>query len=127
MSATVRDLIEALKPLLRERGDMQVCLKHPRHGVEGLTFVELRSERGAMVDLYSGTLGEVMDALRLSKELSRLMTRGGGDFKVFVFHPAHGAAPLVEISTDGDSLLLLTEYSSGTTRTAHQRKGGARG
>jgi hypothetical protein len=106
--ATVDELLGALKPLLRKNGDLPICLKHPEHGVEGLTYVELRSARGAMVDLYSGTLSEVLDATALSHRLNFIRMRGGEDYIVHIFHPGHGAEPVTEITTDGDSLILST-------------------
>ena len=127
MSATVSDLLEALKPLLRKGGDMLVCLQHPDRPLEALTFVERRPAREATeVDLYSGTPEDPMDAARFYRELLHILHRdNGGNFAVTLFHPAHGSEPLVEISTDGDNLILKTEVSDERHATARKRKAGA--
>ena len=119
--AAVIELLRALKPLLRNHGDLQVCVQHPSLGVEGLTFVELRSEHAEMVDLYSGTTDEVFTVARLSKALHGMAVRGADEYELYVFHPAHGAEPLVEITTGNDCVLLLTEYSDERSRVSARR------
>lgn len=110
MSATVDELLQAIKPLIHERrGDMQVCLLQP-NGLEGLTFVELRSERAGLVDLYSGTVQSVLDVTALSHRLAYMRQRGGKDWALLIFHPDHGAENLVAIETDGESLILVTDH-----------------
>lgn len=123
MSATVDELIQAIKPLFHERrGDMQVCLLQP-NGVEGLTFVELRSEQSGEVDFYSGTVQDVLDVNALSKRLAYMRLRGGKDWQLLVFHPGHGAEDLAAIESDGESLILVTDYAERShARNSHPRK-----
>jgi hypothetical protein len=113
MGATVDELLDALKPVLRNGwGDWSVCLVHPGLRPEELTFVELRSEHGAMIDLYSGTLETGLDATALSHRLHHYHTRKMGHFEVLIFHPDLGAMPLTDIEAENEEILLKTEASN---------------
>ncbi len=123
MSATVAELLAELKPLLRDHGDMPVCVQQPEHGVEEVTFVDRRPSRETTtVDIYSGTPDDAMDVRRFYRELLHIVrTFQGSDFVVTVFHPAHGSEPLDGITTDSESLILTTLFSEAP----HDRDTGA--
>lgn len=108
--ASVDELLEALKPLVKARSTTPVVLVQPGFGNEPLTHVSVRSYRGAMVDLYSGTSGTEHTVETLARELARAKAQGGGGFEVFVFHPDHGDEAVQEIALVDDHVLLSTDY-----------------